>query len=216
MADKNYIRKIMKRLKCSKGKRMEIKKDLTMDILAAEENGENWEDIKKRMGDPEGIAAEFNSNFSEEERKKYKKEKSIKRTLSVVCVIILILAAGFYWVVPKSIPIEQSKIFSEKEIVEKAEDIIRLVEAGDYEALRESAIQKLGPAIKEEVLEGVKNSLGSDWGSFQSFGNYYIAEIKQMGKRTGVIQLNASYENTSITYTISFNEDMKLIGLYLK
>lgn len=59
-------------------------------------------------------------------------------------------------------------------------------------------------------------ALSSDWGNFQSFGNYYMADVKQMGRQLGIIQMNASYENTSVTYTISFDKEMKLAGLYIK
>lgn len=212
-----YIKQIMKQLKCSKGKRQEIKKDLTMDILAAEENGETLENIKKRMGTPTEIAVEFNSNFSEEERKKYKKEIRRKRILSVSGSLVLFLFVGFYWFVPKTIPMEQSKLFKEEEIVKQAKLIISYVETGDYVLLQDNANQEVKAALKGEEIEKVKEDLGLISGSkAQSFGNYYVAEIRQMGKFHGIIQINASYENTSITYTILFDKDMKLAGLYLK
>lgn len=217
MEYKKYIQQITKRLECSKEKRLEITKDLTMDILAAEENGETLEDIKKRMGSAIDIAAEFNSNFSEEERKKYKKRRKRKKILSILSVFIVVFFIGFYWVMPKSIPIEKSKNFKEEEIVKQAENTIDLIESGNYTKLQENADQKVKKALKAEVIDQVKSDLGLTIDSkVQSFGNHYVAEVKQMGKSYGVIQLNASYENTSITYTILFDKNMKLAGLYLK
>lgn len=217
MEYKKYIQQITKRLECSKEKRLEITKDLTMDILAAEENGETLEDIKKRMGSAIEIAAEFNSNFSDEERKKYKKRRKRKKILSILSVFLVVFFIGFYWVMPKSIPIEKSKNFKEEEIIKQAENIIDLVESGNYEKLQEIADQKIKKVLKAEIIAQVKSDLGLSVDSkVKSFGNHYIAEVKQMGKSYGVIQLNASYENTSITYTILFDKDMKLAGLYLK
>lgn len=217
MKQEMYIKQIMKYLKCSKRKRQEIKKDLTMDILAAEENGELLEDIQKRMGNPADIAAEFNSNFSEEERKKYKKEVRTKQILSIAGVLVLFLAIGLYWIVPKSVPIEKSKNFKKEEVIEQAKHIIQLVEEENYELLSEASNQEVKKALEEKTLGKVKLDLGIDSGSrAQSFGNYYIAEMKQMGKCYGAIQMNVSYENTSITYTILFDKDMKIAGLYLK
>lgn len=213
--DEKYIRQIMKRMKCSKSKQGEIKKQFRTDIMAAIENGEAFEEIQKRMGTPAEIAAEFNSNFSESERKKYKKELWIMR-LSLVGIILLVLAAGFYWVLPKTIEIEESRIFHKEEVMEKAEYVIGLIEAEDYETLQENANRKLKSSLNKELLDSAKNGLGADWGEFQSFGNSYLAEVRQMGKRFAVIQINASYENASVTYTISFDEDGKLAGLYMK
>lgn len=213
--DEKYIRQILKRLKCSKSKQREIKKQLRADIMTAIENGETFEEVQKRMGTPVEIAMEFNSNFSDSERKKYKKELWILR-LSLVGVVLLILAAGFYWMIPKATEIEKSRIFDKEEIMEKAEYVIGLIEAEDYETLQENANRKMKSSLNKELLDSVKDSLGSGWGEFQSFGNSYLAEIRQMGKHFAVIQINVSYENASITYTISFDEDGKLAGLYMK
>lgn len=65
-------------------------------------------------------------------------------------------------------------------------------------------------------MDEVKSNFGTDGGSFQGFGNVYMAEVRQMVKRSAVIQMNASYENASITYTLSFGEDMQLQGLWMK
>lgn len=58
-----YVRLVVKKLKCSKGKREEIRKQLEADVRAEAENGEQLEDIVERMGSPEEIAEEFNSSF---------------------------------------------------------------------------------------------------------------------------------------------------------
>ena len=69
----------------------------------------------------------------------------------------------------------------------------------------------------KEALEGAKQQLGSgEWGAFQSFGTSYTAEIEQMGKKYVMVQMNAVYENTSVTYTITLDENLKLAGFYVK
>ncbi len=41
-------------------------------------------------------------------------------------------------------------------------------------------------------------------------------EVLQRGKYFAVCQVTVTYENTSVTYTISFDESMKIAGLYMK
>ncbi len=61
-----------------------------------------------------------------------------------------------------------------------------------------------------------KEQIGTEWGEFKSFVSVYTGEIKQMGKKFAVTEITALYENRSVTYTISFDEEMKLAGIYMK
>lgn len=65
----SYVREVGKRLQCSEKKRKEIERQLASDIQAALENGETMEEILERMGTAKEAAREFNSNFTEDDRK---------------------------------------------------------------------------------------------------------------------------------------------------
>ena len=43
-----------------------------------------------------------------------------------------------------------------------------------------------------------------------------MAEITQMNRHFAVCQVNVSYENVSVVYTITFDENMNVAGLYFK
>ena len=43
-----------------------------------------------------------------------------------------------------------------------------------------------------------------------------MIEVAQSGKHFATCQAQVSYENIIITYTISFDENMKLSGLFMK
>ena len=43
-----------------------------------------------------------------------------------------------------------------------------------------------------------------------------MSEIRQNGQRYVVVQVAVTYENVNVTYTITFDENMKLAGLYMK
>lgn len=213
--NKTYIDQIARRLKCSKAKREEIKKQLTADIMAEMENGESEEALIRRMGTPAEIAEEFNSSFPPGEQRKYKKEKWRKRLLAAAFLLIL-LGAGIYWVMPRQTALKEGGPFREPEVRSRAEEAILLLNAGDYESLQQMAEERLKSSLTAAVMEKAKGYFAEDWGELQSFGNSYIAEVTQMGERYAVIQLGAAYEHTSVSYTISFDTDMKLAGFYMK
>lgn len=210
-----YIKSIIKQLTCSKSRREEIKKQLTADFDDAVSTGEKEEDIISRMGKAEEIAKAFNKEFSDEEKKIYKKERRRKSILDVFVVAILILIA-VWWMMPKSTSLEGSKRFDSEAVQTKAEEVIALLDAGDYDGLREMSMEKFAVLINEEEMEHARGLLAEDWGELQNYGSVYLAEVTQRGEHSAVAQMNVSYENTSVTYTISFDEDMKLNGLWMK
>ena len=91
-----------------------------------------------------------------------------------------------------------------------------LVENNDFEALETESIGEMKKALNPEVIEDARRQVGSDWGEIQSFGDFYMSEIRQRGQRYAVVQVAVMYENVEVTYTITFDENMKLAGLYMK
>lgn len=212
--NKSYINKIVRKLKCSEKKKKEIRRQLTAEL---EEYGADI-DIKeliKRMGKPAEIAEEFNQNFSEDEKKKYRCKKFLKIIVCIVVALtVLILIA--YWALPKQTALEKSKIFREDKVVEQAEYVIDLLDAENYDELIEISDLVLKNYIQEEYLETAKEEVCDDWGKQVSIGKTYTAEITQMGKKSAVIEVHVEYENTTVIYTLSFSKDMLLQGLFMK
>ena len=103
-----------------------------------------------------------------------------------------------------------------KEIEQETKALIELFDAEDYEALREHAIKELHAAFSKEQMDPIKQKLCPDWGGRTSFGAFYMQEVLQRGQQYALIQINVSYENTGITYTMMFDEAMKLAGFYIK
>lgn len=66
------------------------------------------------------------------------------------------------------------------------------------------------------MIDKAKEQTGKDWGTLIDFGKCYMVEQKQQGKVMAVVQMNAAYEKIGVTYTLFFNEDMELTGLYMK
>lgn len=210
-----YIKQIIKLLTCSKKRREEIKKQLSADIDGAIDAGESFETVQIRMGEPKEIADGFNQSFSDGEKKAFRRERRRRRILDIV-IVILILIPVFWWMIPKNTLLKDSNVFDVDTVQAKAEEVVSLLDESDYDALKEIADDKMAELLNAKEMNQAKSHFGEDWGEFQNFGSPYLIESTQRGQHTAVVQINASYENTSVTYTISFNEDMKLNGLWMK
>lgn len=216
MNQKTYIKAVCRKLKCTRAKKKEIEKQLESDISMALENGETMEEICRRMGTPKEAAAEFNENLSEQELRKAKRVKLCGITAIVIGIVFLLCLSG-YWVMPKSAAISESRIFEEDQLETETHAVILALDAKDYEVLQtQYAEEKMKPYLTEEIMEQAKNNISDDWGKQVSIGKAYMAEITQMGKKYATVQVNVHYENADVTYTISFDSDYKLSGLYMK
>ena len=100
----------------------------------------------------------------------------------------------------------------------QAKQIIDAFNADCYDAVFQQSDATLQKALGKDgtVLKDAKAQLGENWGAFVSYGTIYSSEVHQMGQTAALVQLNASYENISVTYTLSFDSDMKLNGFYIK
>lgn len=216
MNQKTYVKAVSRQLKCSKAQKKEIKKQLESDISAALEQGETLEQVCSRMGTPKELAGEFNENLSEEELKQARRGKFYRIT-AVIMGIFLVLGLVGYWMLPKSIPIEQSTVFKEEQLENQTIKVISALDEKNYEVLQsEYADEIMKPYLTEEAMEQTKETIGNDWGKQVSLGNKYIAEIHQGWTKYAVVQINVGYENANVTYTLSFNTEYRLIGLYMK
>ena len=216
MNQEKYVIAVLKKLKCSGSKKKEIRKELESDIAAALENGESLEEIMARMGSPASLAGEFNDNFSKEEITAFKRRKGLGIAGVIIGILVVLLLLGFY-MIPKNYPMGKSGLYTEEEVTERTKTVISYFDEGDYEAIQEMCFSKsMEQAMTEEKLEEVKKLFGEDWGEFVTFGNIYLGEVVQMGKSYAVVQINATYENTGITYTLMFYKEMKLCAFYVK
>lgn len=215
MTAKRYVYAITTRVTCTSDKRKAIKQQLMSDILGAMENGESLEAIMERMGSAKDVAKEFNANLSAEEQKAYLKSRKIKRVVSFM-VVLTAVCALVYWAIPKSAPIGSSGVFTQEAVEEKTVQVIELLNQDDFESLKNDATEAMKNAIDTDAIAGVREQIGTDWGEYRSVGTIYTAEMKRRGERLAVAQTVAAYENISVTYTISFDKDMKLAGLYMK
>ena len=136
----------------------------------------------------------------------------------MICAAVILgaLACLAWWALPKTRQIGDSKIFSESAVKERTEQIIGMFDKKDYKGLQEYVTEPMREVMEEKVMEQNRQYIGSDWGEPEGISSIYMAEISQFGGRYAVVQATAAYENVSVVYTLSFDEDMKLAGFYMR
>lgn len=216
MEQHSYIRAVIKKLKCSGAKKKEIEKQLQSDIGIALEEGRALSEILQEMGSPSDLAAEFNENMPEEERKKAHRAKVGK--IAAVIVVLLLAAGVFgYWWLPKIREVKEDSRFEKTTVTQQVQTVIALMDEGDYDTLSEEyATTQMAEYLNADYMDAIKAQLAADWGARVSFGNAYMAEISQQGQDYVVVEMTVTYENISVIYKITLDEDLKVAGLYIR
>lgn len=210
-----YIKQVVKKLGCSKLQKKQIRQELEADILAAQESGESWADMQQRMGSPAALAAEFNENMG------LQPPKSRKKPLLIILAAVVVVLAGSvfgyrYFTVPQMVEVGSSGYFTEKGIEDQAKAIVKEFSNGNYEVIRSQYCEARAAAeLTEEVLGQVRKLTGIDWEDFEKYTSEYVFEAKLAGEYYGGIELEALYQNRRITYTMNFDEEMKLVLFYI-
>lgn len=215
MNENRYVGAITRKIKCSGKRKKEIKKQLLMDIRMRVKQGEQLEEIISRMGTAEEIADGFNENISNEEQKRYTRNKVLKIVIPVVVTLIL-LGSLVYWFFPKTVDIEQSRYFNREQVEAAMKETVELLDAGDYKALQENAVSKMKPHLTEKIRDDIRRTLSDDWGERKQFGAVYMVELIQANQHFAVGEMTVTYENISVTYRLTYDEDMRFAGIYVR
>ena len=121
MNEKAYAKAVARRLACSKARRDEFVRDLESDIASSLADGETWEQVERRLGDPRDVAREFNEALSERELAAGRKRRRLRIAgiaAAAAVVVVAVLAAGSWWALPKTAPAGQGIGLTEQEILD--------------------------------------------------------------------------------------------------
>lgn len=210
-----YVNAIARKIRCSGKKKKEIKMQLLTDINMRLEQGEELQEIISQMGTVQEIISGFNESFSEEERKKYRKNKVLMIAIPILAVLVL-LCVFVYILIPRGYAIEQSEYFDEAGVEAAMKETVELLDAEEYDALQENAISQMQPFLNKEEVGKIKGQLSDDWGERQKFGTVYMTELVQGNKHLAVGEITVVYENVTVTYRLSYDKEMRLAGLYVR
>lgn len=216
----SYVKAVAKRLACSKARRDEFVRDLESDISAAIEAGEPWEQVEHRLGDPRQLAAEFNEDLSESERaagRRRKRNKVIAIVAAVLVALVAVIALVAWWVSPKYVAVGEASGHTEQQVIDRAEQVVELFNDGDAQGLAALGNETMKQGLSEQMIQAARGAINDgSWGEFESFGGMHVGEFVYMGQTSNPVELVAVYENATVTFTLAFDGDMRLTGLYVR
>ncbi|MGI5900510.1 MAG: DUF3887 domain-containing protein [Christensenellales bacterium] len=135
-----------------------------------------------------------------------------KLTALVLFVVIISLLSGC------GLSMQLSSDYDKAEVESAAKEIVLLADDGDYAAV----IDRLSPGVSQALTaESLKESWEPVLEKIGAHGEYKsVVVIGQADKSTGeeyaVAVIVSSHENGTSQFTLSFNQQLDLVGLYLK
>ncbi len=215
MKAENYVNDIVRKIQCGGKRKREIRRQLLAEIQIQVEQGNSLEDVIGQMGAVKEIAEGFNENLSEGERKRYARTRLLKFLVPIALAVLALVGAG-YWFMPKAVDLSQSQYFDREALERKMQETVTLFNAGDYEALRAEAAPELQPYLTAEAMEDARKKTAADWGGFQQFGASDLLEVTQGNQHFAVGEIAVTYENVKVIFRLTYDEEMKLSGIYMR
>lgn len=105
-----------------------------------------------------------------------------------------------------------SDAYNEDEVKEAAEDVINKLNDKNYEGILEDSSDELKNSLPDNKLQEAWEGFSKDIGEFVSISKETLAE--KNGYAVAIV--NVKYANKKVTFTLSFNKEMKLSGIYMK
>lgn len=111
-----------------------------------------------------------------------------------------------------------SEEFDEQEVKLTAEALIDDLGEENFEDFCAAPMsEKMAAATTPESMSTVVSQYMGNRGAFVEYKSSVVVGAKdEAGGNCAVAVVVAKYENQTVTYTISFDQEMKLIGFYLK
>ena len=210
-----YVNAVIKKIKCNGKKKEEIKRQLLTDIDMRMRQGERLEEIISGMGSVQEIADGFNESISPTEQKKYRRNMALKIVIPIAVGLVL-LSILIYWMFPKGRDIEQSKYFDKAQVEAAMKETVTLLDEGASDDLQENAIPQMQKFLDKAGIQKIKATMSDDWGQRQQFGAVYMTELVQGNQHLAIGEITVTYENISVIYRLTYDQDMKLAGLYVR
>ena len=99
--------------------------------------------------------------------------------------------------------------------IEKAQNVITLFNEEKSDEIVELCDEAMKNALPKDKLSEIYTQIKSN-GDFEKFLEGEMTKVKQGGKTFTVVVQQAKYEKNTLTYTISFDNEDKLAGIFYK
>lgn len=137
-----------------------------------------------------------------------RKKKMLLMSLLILVCIFALSACG------KN---KLSDEFNQERVEEAVKNVVDMVNQGDIEGIQELSNEEMKEAMTEDVLNQVFDAV-KEFGDYKEITKIDVAgvEDKASGQPIAIAVVKVKYSEKDVIYTISFDIDMKLAGLYLK
>ncbi|HHX08808.1 MAG TPA: DUF3887 domain-containing protein [Chloroflexi bacterium] len=105
--------------------------------------------------------------------------------------------------------------FDEADVKAEAENVIRLLDHRDMDGLTNILTEEMKAGLTEEVMAQIFSVLDES-GSVETIEEMKTGGSTQNDITYAVVVAKVKHENRELTYTISFDSEMKLAGLFFK
>lgn len=136
-----------------------------------------------------------------------------KRKLGLMSLLLVVLLFVLSACGDSKLPSE----FDQKKVEESAANVVDMVNSQDTKGIQEISNEEMKQAMTDNVLSQVFDTV-KGFGEYREISKIDLTGIKDKStnKSIAVAVLKAKYTDKNVIYTISFDTDMKLAGLYLK
>lgn len=137
----------------------------------------------------------------------------MKKILAIIMIII-----GMTAILSGCAGAKLSDSFKKDKVEKSSKQVIKDLNDKKYDSVVHMFPEDLQKDLTAEKLELAVNKTYGEAGSFVEYKNIAIIgqKLKNTGEDTAIAIVVAKYKKKNVTFTISFNTDMKLIGLYMK
>lgn len=132
--------------------------------------------------------------------------------LTVAIAWLLILLSGCSTVQPLA------DSFVEDDVIARAKSVVEIINTLDYAAMTAEIREDLQSQLSADQIKTSWDARLSSIGSFKEYKSIIVTgtKSKTTGEDYATVILICAYEDGTATYTLSFDTDMQLVGLYMR
>lgn len=137
-----------------------------------------------------------------------KKRYALKMLLLTVLSMVLLAGCG---------STKLSEDFDSEAVQEKAREAVGYLVAGEYDKDVEMMNEPMSAAVTAEVLQQNMDAMNEQTGAFKEIKSIAVVGQKDENDEDyAVAVVIAEFEKRNVTYTVSFNKEMEIMGFYMK
>lgn len=137
----------------------------------------------------------------------------MKKTMILVAALLTII-----WLLTACGGAKLADVYDKDEVTARAKGVVGLIDDRDYEAITGQVREDLRDQLTADTLRGALDATLDESGAFEEYKSVSVVgqKDKNNGEDYAVAVLAGKYENATRTFTISMDQNLDIVGLYMK